>query len=449
MILEPQSILHSRYQIENVLGSGGMGAVYRAFDTLYDKPCAVKEFCLSNLPQEPGPVQASAIDSPAGQIRSASISHKKAIDLFKREAKVLATLNHPNLPKVTDYFGLGEDYYLVMTLVEGKDLHKVMEERQWSPVPETTVLVWARQVMDALGYCHGLNLIHRDVKPSNIITSDPEMIYLVDFGVAKFTEPGKNTDSTAQVLTHRYSPPEQYTGQGVMDARVDIYSLGATLYTVLTGQQPLDAVSRLTGTKLPGLRQINPSISLNVEAAIIKALSLEQDKRFINMQEMADALGKGPEKELAPPVLASSKNEDASTIIYNVQQKIKSPPKVASAPPQTLCSAALQILGIERPHSFSLKKAVTKLGRLSEHLDTDIDIDLTPFDLRRIISRHHASIEFSMGYYFLVDDDSHNGTWLNGRKLSPGERNQLADGDTIKFGSLQSHGVQGVVRISR
>jgi serine/threonine-protein kinase len=449
MILEPKSILHSRYQIENMLGSGGTGAVYRAFDTLHDKPCAVKEFYLSNLPQEPGPQQGPAIDSPAGQPRPSPITRMKAIDLFKREAKVLATLNHPNLPKVTDYFGLGEDYYLVMTLVEGKDLHKLMEERQWQPVPEKTVLVWARQVMDALGYCHGLNLIHRDVKPSNIITCDPEMIYLVDFGVAKFMEPGKSTGSTAQVLTPRYSPPEQYTGQGVMDARVDIYSLGATLYTVLTGQQPIDAVSRLTGTKLPALRQINPSISPYVEAVIIKALSLEQDKRFINMQEMADALEKGPEKELEPPLPPSRKKEDESTIIYNLQQKKKSPPEVAPAQPQTSCSASLQILGIERPYSFSLKKGVTKLGRLSEQLGSDIDIDLTPFDLRRIISRHHASVEFSAGYYFLADDNSHNGTWLNGRKLSPGERNQLADGDTIKFGSLQPHGVQGVVRISR
>jgi serine/threonine protein kinase len=448
MSLEPQSILHGRYQIGNLLGSGGMGAVYRAFDTLYDQPCAVKEFCLSHLPKELSPQEASSNDSPGEHQSTPIMTRMKAIGLFKREAKVLATLNHPNLPKVTDYFGMDDDYYLVMTLVEGKDLHKTIEERQWEPFPEPTVMIWARQVMDALSYCHHQGLIHRDVKPSNLIACGSEKVYLVDFGVAKYSDPGKSSGGMTQVLTPLYSPPEQYTGQGLMDARVDIYSLGATLYTLLTGHQPIDAISRLTGTKLPAPRQIVPGISARVEAAILKALSLEQDKRFGSMKEMAETLDiSSVEAPSATPIPFKDK-EDISTVIYNLQPK-KTGPLQEPQPPKSSTTAIIQILATDRPISYKLTKTVTKLGRVSGQSGTDIDIDLTNFDLNRIISRHHAFLEFYNGDFYLVDDNSHNGTWLNGRKLNPGERNQLVQGDTIKFGSIQPHGVQAVINISR
>jgi serine/threonine protein kinase len=456
MTLEEKSILHGRYQIEGLLGHGGMGAVYQAFDTLYDRPCAIKELCLSNLPREDKPQAAPAGDSFSGQQRTSSMTRMKAISLFKREAKLLAALDHPHLPKVNDYFSIGDDYYLVMTLIEGKDLRKLIEDRQWLPFPEAVVLAWTRQIIDALNYCHTRGLIHRDVKPSNILVCENDNVYLVDFGVAKYTDPGANTGSLLQVLTPRYSPPEQYTGEGLMDARVDIYSLGATLYTLLTGQQPMDAVSRLTGGNQPAPRQIIPTLSVQMDAVINKAMALDPVERFASLKDMSAELFKSAAAELLPkpapeqkPALSKNR-EDISTVIYPVQHRGSTPEQkpvstTVPPPPPPPQDAVLHILGPDKPHKFTLKRPTTRLGRLSQG-NVDIDIDLAPFDEKRIISRHHAFIELYNGQYYLVDDNSHNGTWLNGRKLVPGERNQLVEADTIKFGSIQPHGIQAIFK---
>jgi len=210
MALATGTVLINRYRIVKRVGQGGFGAVYRAWDLSLLQPVALKE------------------NSGGGM---------EAQRQFEREAQLLAGLRHANLPRVIDHFVLpGQGQYLVMDFVEGKSLSDLLVERG-GPLDEAEVLPWIRQVADALEYLHTRTppIIHRDIKPDNIIITQEGQAILVDFGISKVYEASKSTTIGARAVTPGYSPPEQY-GRGRTDARSDVYALGATLYTLLTGQ---------------------------------------------------------------------------------------------------------------------------------------------------------------------------------------------------------------------
>ncbi len=282
-------IVHGRYRIDAKLGEGGMGAVYRAFDTLNEQPCALKELRLGHLPRED---EAHLVDVtlPAGGAGVPPVTREKAAEQFRREAQLLARLEHPNLPKVSDYFGLGDQYYLVMTLIHGQDLARVLAVERGQPLPEERVLGWMEQVIDALAYCHKRGVIHRDVKPANMILTPAGWVYLVDFGIAKPEDAAGHTTVGARATTPGYSPPEQYGGRGRTDARSDIYALGATMYALLTGRDPVEAIDRLQGVELPCPSSLAPAISPQVDAAVMRALALKPADRPQSMAELQAAL---------------------------------------------------------------------------------------------------------------------------------------------------------------
>lgn len=291
MPLEENDLLKSRYKIEAHLGEGGMGAVYRAFDILHDLPCAVKEFRLGHLPTGSNPRERLDEDGTRlrGGSKSTPVTREKAAEQFLIEAKLLAKLDHPNLPKVTDYFQEGENYYLVMSLIEGRDLASILDESGGKPLPESQVLAWMMQVIDALRYCHEQGIVHRDVKPANVIVTRDEKAFLVDFGIAKPNEATTKTTVGARATTPGYSPPEQY-GQGRTDIRSDIYALGAMLYALLTGREPLEAIDRLNGENMPLPSELNGALSPAVAAAIQQAMSLRTTDRFQTIVEMREAI---------------------------------------------------------------------------------------------------------------------------------------------------------------
>ena len=260
-------VLNNRYHIAKLLGQGGFGAVYKAWDLNLNLPCAIKE----NLDTSP-----------------------EAQRQFTREANILANLIHPNLAHVTDYFFLfGQGQYLVMDYVEGEDL-QTMLDRTGAPIPEVQALNWICQVCDALNYMHYQNppIIHRDVKPANIKITPGGKAVLVDFGIAKIYDPNLKTTLGARAVTPGYSPQEQY-GQGTTDARSDIYSLGATLYTLLTRHEPIESIQRTLGKPLPPLRSLNPILSPWTEQAVQRALNVLPDKRYQSAREFAAALQPG------------------------------------------------------------------------------------------------------------------------------------------------------------
>ncbi len=279
--LEEGKVLRGRYRIHQIIGQGGMGNVYLADDLrLAGRLCALKEveYDLSLPPR----VLAQAREQ------------------FFREASILARLDHPNLPKVSDYFSTDHRDYLVMDYVPGKDLRTVIQEarRQRQFLNEAMVLGWAAQIMDALAYLHGQEppIIHRDIKPSNIKLMPNGLIKLVDFGLVKVLVPEEITITIIHGQgTLPYTPLEQYGGENVhTDARSDIYALGATLYHLLTNEPPADARRRfLEPQSLKPPRDINPAISSRTEQAILWAMALHPDQRPANIEVLRQALLEG------------------------------------------------------------------------------------------------------------------------------------------------------------
>jgi serine/threonine protein kinase len=261
MPLQQGDILRDRYRIEGQLGKGGMGAVFLAHDLTLDIKVAVKE----NLNPSP-----------------------ESERQFRREARLLATLRHPNLPRVTDHFILEERQYLVMDFVKGVDLHTQVAKQP--PTPDD-VLTWAESICGALSYIHTRKppVIHRDIKPANLKLQSGGNIVLVDFGIAKVFDQSQTTTG-ARGLTPGFSPPEQYGGQRT-DARSDQYSLAATLYSFLTNQRPADSIQRMLGKEfLKPVREVNPAVPEHVEAALERALALKQEERFPDMASFCMAL---------------------------------------------------------------------------------------------------------------------------------------------------------------
>lgn len=263
MTLETSYLLNGRYRIERIIAHGGMGALYVATDESLGVRVAIKE----NL-----------------------YSTEESTRQFRREATMLAALRHPNLPRVTDHFVLQDNrQYLVMDYIEGEDLRQQIEQHK--KLPEEVVLVIGITICDALTYLHTRQppIIHRDIKPGNIKITPGGQIFLVDFGLAKYSQAGQLTTTGAQALTPGFAPPEQY-GQGTTPLS-DIYSLGATMYTALTGHVPEDGLARAMGqAKLTPVQQHCPDISAPTASAIEKAMAVQPEDRFSSAEDFKNAL---------------------------------------------------------------------------------------------------------------------------------------------------------------
>ena len=263
MELAPKTILKERYEIIRKLGQGGMGAVYLAHDIALEHVVAVK------ANRNPMPQSANQ---------------------FMREARLLAALRHPNLPRVTDYFIIDEVQYLVMDYIPGDDLNVIIKETGVQPLE--MVLQWAEQIGSALVYLHNQNppVVHRDIKPGNIKLMPSGEVILVDFGIAKNTDSSQATTTGMTGFTPGYAPPEQY-GATHTGTYTDQYALAATLYHLLTNQHPVDSLQRIMGTAvLTPMNLLNPKIPAPIQAAIERAMSLHPEERFSSVEEFLKVL---------------------------------------------------------------------------------------------------------------------------------------------------------------
>ncbi len=265
-ILPKGAILQDRYEILKVLGLGGMGAVYQARDLRFTgvaRICALKEMTST---------------TPDPHVR------RLAIQNFEREANILATLNHPAIPKIYDYFTEGIRSYLVLEFVDGQNLEALMGDTE-QMLPQERVVHWAIQICDVLSYLHNQDppIVFRDLKPSNIMLRPPNHIILVDFGIARVFEEGQKG---TMIGTEGYSPPEQY--RGIANPQGDIYALSATLHHLLTRRDPRLEPPFTFHEEPP--RLLNPAVSEELEAVITKGLEYEPEKRFANAEEMKAAL---------------------------------------------------------------------------------------------------------------------------------------------------------------
>ncbi|MEO8042175.1 MAG: serine/threonine-protein kinase [Acidobacteriota bacterium] len=275
--LAQNTLIQNRYLVVHLIGKGGMGEVYLAVDQRLGSAVALKRTFFAG-------------DEMLG-------------NAFEREARTLARMRHPVLPKVSDHFGENEEQYLVMEHISGDDLSKRLEVAQ-KPFPVSWVMFWADQLLDALSYLHSHEppIIHRDIKPQNLKLTDENHIILLDFGLSKISTGQthiSNSGSTGSVVgyTPHYAPMEQIRGIGT-NARSDIYSLSATLYQLMTNVVPADALSR-ADTMLNGLADpiepphaLNPEIPTAVSDVILKGLEVSQEKRYSHAREMQKALRK-------------------------------------------------------------------------------------------------------------------------------------------------------------
>lgn len=265
--LLPGSTLIDRYGIQDVIGIGGMGSVYRARDLRFKnvtKLVAVKEM-INMAPDE--------------------LVRQTIVQNFEREANLLAALQHPSIPRIYDFFTHENRSYLVLEFISGKDLENVINEADGFLL-EDQVINWALQLCDVLAYLHSRQpepIIFRDMKPSNVMINSNGDVVLVDFGIAKKFQTGiKGT----MIGTEGYSPPEQYRGDATPLA--DIYSLGATLHHTLTRRDPR-LEPPFTFAERP-IRRINPNVSMELEAVVNTALNYNIAERFQTAAEMKDAL---------------------------------------------------------------------------------------------------------------------------------------------------------------
>ncbi|MGH9879978.1 MAG: serine/threonine-protein kinase, partial [Pyrinomonadaceae bacterium] len=252
-MLTPETVLQGRYRIVRQLGQGGMGTVFEAVDERLDTTVALKETLFTD---------------------------ERLRRQFEREARLLARLHHPALPRVSDHFSEGDGQFLVMQYIVGEDLAEMITRRR-DPFPVNQVLSWADQLLDALDYLHTQDpqIIHRDIKPQNLKQTARGQIILLDFGLAKgqASEVSRVTTSASIFgYTPNYAPLEQVQGLGT-DPRSDIYSLSATLYHLLTGTKPPDALTRAAAIingqtdPLTPANDLNDTVSPEIAAVLHRA----------------------------------------------------------------------------------------------------------------------------------------------------------------------------------
>jgi serine/threonine protein kinase len=287
-MLAPNTILRERYRIIHQLGHGGMGAVYQAMDENLSCVVAVKETFATT-----------------DELRRA----------FRREAELLANLSHPTLPRVTDHFTHGEGQFLVMQFVPGHDLAELLELRE-QPFPVAKVLDWADQLLDALEELHSPDppIIHRDIKPANLKITPKGKVLLLDFGLAKgfagqmSTVEAESHRKSVYGYTPNYAPLEQIRGRGT-DPRSDLYSLAATLWTLLTGKVPPDALSRVAEKEdgnpdpLRPAHEINAQVPAAVSSTLNRAMAVNRNQRQASAAELGNALREAREAEFERPTL--------------------------------------------------------------------------------------------------------------------------------------------------
>lgn len=266
-----------RYELQQPLGVGGMARVFVGWDTVLERPVAIK-FLHDHLAED-----------------------ATFIERFKREAKLVATLNHPNIVQIYDYNLHKADGrmspYMVMPYITGKTLKELLTETcaRSEKLSHERILAIMLDLTSALRYAHQRGMVHRDVKPSNILFDEHDHAVLMDFGIARLAEVAQLTQEGATVGTPTYMSPEQATGSPV-DGRTDLYALGVILYEMLAGRPPFNDESMVAiilnhiNTPVPPIRQFDPAISPELEAVVNKSLSKKAEDRYQSAQEMADDL---------------------------------------------------------------------------------------------------------------------------------------------------------------
>jgi Serine/threonine protein kinase len=281
-------LLGGKYSVGKVLGQGGFGITYMGADTLLSRPVAIKELFPEGCQRNGTTVQPT-------RITPSDFSYMK--QRFLDEARLLASLNHPGIVRVYDFFEENNTAYMVMEFLRGKSLAKLVEERGGA-LSEREAVGYILKVCEALDVVHKAGYLHRDIKPDNIIVCEDGRVVLIDFGAARAHMAGKTGRMTV-ILTPGFAPYEQYATMARFGPPLDIYALGATLYFLLTGEVPVSAPDRAIGVELKSVRELNGRVSERVDEAVMKAMAMKVNERPQSVEEFV--------KLLTSPVSAAPK----------------------------------------------------------------------------------------------------------------------------------------------
>lgn len=452
--LDEGTVLNGRYEIVRKIGGGGMGAVYLASDrNLGGVLRAVKEM-----------VQSYIEDA----------QQEKAINDFKRESLLLTSLEHPAIPTIYDYFYDDKEgrFYLVMKYISGGDLAGRMRAAAEGRLDEATVTDWGFQIADVLDYLHNRQppIVYRDLKPSNImIDGNSGRIMLIDFGIARWVN--KEEKGVTAVGTMGYAPPELFSGN--VEPRSDIYSLGSTMFHLMTGADPQsNPLLIFDFHKNPRPRQINSGLSDQIEQILMQMVEYSSDKRFANAAELREALKKHGENLLKGSITYGSGNKETTSSAQGINelvfcgfcgQKIVATDvfcpfcgaqqplagqavNAAQAYAAPKLTAKVFIIGTNELDApvFNLEKDTNLVGRRDPMSNIFPEVDLSKFDPQTKISRKHARIWRESDKFMVEDLGSSNGTVLitmanEPQRLMKNQPHVLSPGDKIRVGDTTLH----------
>jgi len=385
------------YQIAEEIGRGAMARVYRAYQPQLERWVALKVL-------------------EVGQV-----GDQEFLARFRREAKAIAALRHPNILTIYDYGEESGIAYIVMEYVAGGTLkaHLTKEPMEW---PDVATLVIP--VGQALAYAHSQGIVHRDVKPANVLLARPDWPLLADFGLVKLLDRQRGiTQPGTSIGTPAYFSPEQAAGEDV-DHRSDIYGLGIVLYELLTGHVPFEADSpfetmlwRLREPPIPP-RRLNSRITPRLEAVILRALARDPAARYLTMEALVDDLSRLPGaagRVVHLPALPTGWGKTTKQLEGRV---------VTTGPRLVVMST-----GIPLPLP---QKEMVLIGRVDPHVAPPPDVDLEPHGGGLAgVSRQHARLLRHAGGWLLEDLHSTNGTFLNSVPVLPGQPVRVRSGDVI------------------
>ena len=446
------TVLNGRYEIVRKIGGGGMGAVYLASDNnLGGVLRAVKEMVQAHIEEE---------------------QQEKAINDFKRESMILSTLDHPSIPTIYDYFfDAGEGrFYLVMKYISGGDLASKLRTAPEGKIDELTATEWAIQITDVLNYLHNQpsTIVYRDLKPSNImLDGNSGRVMLIDFGIARNISQREEKGVTA-VGTMGYAPPELFSGN--VEPRSDIYSLGSTMFHLLTGADPQsNPLLIFDFQKNPRPRQINSRLSDQMETLLMRAVEYNADARFTSAAEMKAMLEEHMAKLRSgnvtygvteAPVSVSLANQsvfcgfcgqrivatDLFCAFCGAKQPIAQQGVHSEIYQKASQTARLVIEGTSELSApiYALQKDENLIGRRDPMSNIFPEVDLSKYDPQTKISRRHAKIWRDGTSFMLEDLGSSNGTLIEGSsnnsfRLPAHQPFRLSSGDRIKIGDTRLH----------
>lgn len=383
-----------RYEILEKIGRGGMATVFKGYDPVFERDVAIK-------------------------IMSKELSSNETFLIrFKREAKIVAALEHPAIVPVYDFGDTDGKSYIIMRLMQGGSMDDILENKTYS-YEEVVKIV--KRLCTALVEAHEKGIIHRDIKPANILFDHRVDAFLTDFGIAKMLEDTQELTKTGILGTLEYMSPEQAQGDDVIDHRSDIYSMALIIYEMLTGQGPFIAETPIQIALKhlyeapPNILELREDLPEGLGDILLKALEKDPDSRYQKINEMVvdmeALLGNGSTGAIEDTMSAGMENS------LEIEEDVVGGGRLVS----------------DGDMMIDLNKKKMVVGR-----NAVLDIDLTKIDKNKFVSKQHAELEYREGeWYIKAHDNSKNPTKVNGERIKKGDELKLHDGDEIEFADLK------------